>query len=119
MPLQKVLVVEDMKSLQGHLKRTLEGKLEIISALTVEDGQRLFDLNPDVAAIVMDACVPGDWPTTIPLVKEIRRKNFTGPMIAISSNSSFRQQLMAAGCSHECDKLETRKKLCEILNIAL
>src|SRR3990167_9663157 len=111
MPLPKVLLVEDLEMFHDYAKKSLEGKVEIISALTVEDGRRLFDLNPDVAAIVMDACVPGDYPTTPPLVAEIRSKNFTGPIIAISSDAGFRQKLLSAGCSHECsDKWAVAEK---------
>ena len=63
-----------------------------------------------------DACVPGGEPNTPPLVQEFRR-TFAGPMIAISSFSFYRRELIRAGCDHECEKDSLPKKLVEVLGL--
>ena len=94
----------------------LAGKVHILEARSVEDGERLFTENPDVSLIVMDACVPGDEPTTPPLIRKMR-KMFTGPIIATSSDHSYRQQLMRAGCDHESWKSDVPKKVVTLLKL--
>lgn len=115
--LPKILMVEDMQSVHDDIAEMLAGQVVVISALSIEQATRLFAEHPDIALIVMDACVPGDWPTTIPLVKEMR-KTFRGPMIAISSVRDYRRELTDAGCDHECRKYDVPNKILEILGIS-
>jgi len=61
----------------------------------------------------VDDCVPGEEPTTQNLVK-MMRETFQGPIIGISSRKQRRQEMIEAGCSHECIKWELEKKLYEI-----
>jgi DNA-binding NarL/FixJ family response regulator len=114
--LKKVLIVEDSQGYQRDYARALTGKVEILAALTIDDAEDLFVENPDISAIVMDACVPGDDPTTPPLVRKIR-ETFTGPMIAASSDWDYRQELVAAGCDHEVPKGRVPAKLIEVLGL--
>ena len=113
---KKVLVVEDEEYLHGKWNRELDGKVVLVSALSIEEAEEKFTTNPDIDAIVMDACVPGDSPTTPPLVRKLR-ETFTGPMIAISSLGSYRRQLVQAGCNHESTKDSLPQKLIEVLGL--
>lgn len=113
---KKVLFVEDRAWQQKDWLEALDGKVEIISALSIAEAEEKFTANTDIAAIVMDACVPGDEPNTIPLVKKFR-ETFTGPMIATSSYFGYRQMLVRAGCDHDCAKYKVPEKLCEILGL--
>ena len=114
--LVKVLIVEDREFMQEIWRRILEGKIEVISALSIEEAERMFAANPGIVAVVMDACVPGREINTIPLVEKIRA-TFTGPMLTTSDNPAFNQMLIKAGCNHECLKEKVPEKLCEILGL--
>lgn len=113
----KVLLVEDDSLYRDIIKGDLKGKsLVILEAESIEIAEKLFAGNPDLAAILMDACVPGKCPTTLPLVEKIR-ETFQGPIIAISSDREYRQKLRMAGCSHSCDKHDAHLMLTEILGL--
>ena len=113
----KVLIVEDSVQWHKTYVRALAGKnIQILSALTIEQAEEMFTSNPDIKAVVMDACVPGDDPTTLPLTKKFR-ETFSGPMIAISRRDDFRTRLMTSGCDHECPKQDLLQKLCQVLNL--
>lgn len=99
----KVLIVEDFPQWQRIFQRELEDFCEVLLAGTVEKGEQLYKANPDVALIIMDACVPGDEPTTLELIKKIR-ETFKGPMIGTSSMSNYRSALLEAGCDYSSDK---------------
>ena len=113
---RKVLVVEDQDYLHDKWRRELDGKVVLVSALSIEEAEEKFSANPDIDAIVMDACVPGDEPTTPPLVRKFR-ETFTGPIIAISSLPEYRAKLVSAGCDHESRKDALPAKLLEVLGL--
>ncbi|MBI4156033.1 MAG: response regulator [Candidatus Zambryskibacteria bacterium] len=115
--MKKVLIVEDDSDWQSIWKRKLEGKIQTITASSVEEGERLFNENPDVDAIVMDACLSGEEPDTPPLVTKIRQ-TFNGPMIAASGSSTFRQCLKSYGCDYESKKHNVSDKVLEILGVS-
>lgn len=112
----KVLIVEDRRINQEIYAAELQGKVFLMQAMNLEDGQRLFMENPDVALIVMDACLSGDEPDSISLVKKIR-ETFSGPMIAASAAAEYRKLLLRAGCSHESPKCDVPDLVCKILEI--
>ena len=114
--LKKVLVVEDVVNLHKAWHLLLEDRVQIISALTVEEAEEKFAANPDIVAIAMDACVPGNSINTIPLVQKIRA-TFLGPIIAISSSLEYQEVLIKAGCSHQSTKAGMPEKLIGILGI--
>ncbi len=116
MGLKKILIVEDSENYQQKYINALRGKVDILSAYSLGEGEHLFEENPDVTLIVMDACVPGDSPNATALVTVIRR-SFAGPMIAASSLPKYRKILMAAGCDYEEDKDFVVAKVIELLGI--
>jgi len=113
---KKVLIVEDQECKYDRWRREFDDKVVLLFAPSIEEAEELFTANPDIAAIVMDACVPGSSPTTPPLVRKFRQ-TFTGPMIAISSFGSYRRQLVQAGCDHESTKDAMPAKVLEVLGL--
>lgn len=112
----KVLFVDDDRSYHNQWKVELEEDIIMLSAFSIDDAERLFVKNPDIVAIVMDACVPGHSITTLPLTQKFR-SSFSGPMIASSGSPELRKQLMEAGCDHESGKGHVPIKLTEILGL--
>lgn len=112
----KVLIVEDVELYQKRYAQMLKGKVELLQALDLKDGKRLFLENPDISLVVMDACISEDTPNSIPLVKKIR-ETFTGPIIAASADPSYRKFLVDAGCSHQAPKADVPSLICTILGI--
>jgi len=110
----KVLVVEDDAYWQNRWRTQIGNRVMILSAYTLKEAQYLFKEHPDIAIIAMDACVPGGRPTTPPLV-EWMRKEFSGPIIAMSSDPRYRKELLSVGCDHECEKGSVPSKILELL----
>lgn len=99
-----VLVVEDdIDKYQSEWEWELCYRIEFLYARTIEEARRLYRERKDIQAIAVDACVPGDNPNTMELVREIR-KEFKGTIVAISSLREYRALLREAGCSQECEK---------------
>jgi len=114
---KKVLIVDDMEQYHRSWKRGLKdlgSDALVLSAFSIEEARKLFNENPDIDAIVMDACVPGNEPTTQPLVREFR-ETFKGPIIAVSSLGVYRKMLVESGCNYESEKPELPEMLLEIL----
>jgi DNA-binding NtrC family response regulator len=116
--MKKVLIVEDDVFEQDRCQKTLHSKLEVISAYSVKEAEKAFADNPNIAAIAVNACVPGCQINTILLIKQLRLA-FAGPIIATSGIPSFRKKLVEAGCSHSCEKWDLPSELCKILGVKL
>ena len=114
---KKVLVVDDDKSIHEFLATRMKDKVVLLKALTLQQGEELFNANPDISVVVIDACVPGNQPNSQWLVRKIRKTFVDLPIIAISSVNAYQQKLLLAGCSHECDKMSIPEKLLEFLNL--
>ncbi|KKT12680.1 MAG: hypothetical protein UW83_C0030G0005 [Parcubacteria group bacterium GW2011_GWD1_44_9] len=98
--LPKVLIVEDDEQWQGIWTRHLEREgAEVLMASSLEEGERLFEVNPDLTLVIMDGCVPGERPNSMPLVQKMRQ-TFRGPIVAGSGNPNVCKTLVEAGCSH-------------------
>jgi len=101
--LPRVLLIEDEEDFHELFEKLLEGEVEFLDAYTITEAERIFESVPGISIVVVDACVPGSFPTTEPLVRKIRAR-FSGPMIAISSDPEYRKVLIAAGCDFQCEK---------------
>ena len=113
--MKKVLVVENEKNLHNKWRNKLEGKVELVCALFVEEAKEQFVANPDWAAIVVDADI-GD--EAIALVKKFRETFTTGPMFAISNIGINKRALVCAGCNYEVGTKESMpQKLLEVLGL--
>ncbi len=111
----KVLVVEDNEGWQLEFREKFGEQFDLLQAVTIEQAEEFFSANPDVGVVVMDACVPGEYPNTMNLVRKIR-ESFSGVMVASSSFKPFREVLVNAGCSHSCHKDDLFEKFLEIAN---
>lgn len=112
----KILIVEDDQDWQQAYRRALGDRWTLLSALTLNEGKELFLGNPDIALIVVDACIQKDEPNAMGWVKEIRlRGGFSGPMIAASRSEYFRELLLNAGCDHQAEKFQVANKIRELL----
>jgi len=113
----KVLVVEDQYGYFEQIKSGLDGKAEVLHAATLDKADELFFANPDIDVVIMDACVPGDDPSSMPLVEKIRGSGFQKPIIACSSASDYRAMLIEAGASHESGKYGAGRLALELLGL--
>ena len=96
----KVLIVEDNEQWQGIWTRHLEREgATVFAASSLKEGERLFQANPDLTLVIMDGCVPGERPNSMPLVQKMRQ-TFHGPIVAGSGNPDVGKTLVEAGCSH-------------------
>lgn len=104
----KVLIVEDEEAMQFLWRAEIEEKIgddvEVLQAFTKEEGDLLLDAHaPDLAVMVVDACVPGKEPNTIGLVEKARKLlGAHRPIIAVSGNEEFQRMLETAGCNYVC-----------------
>jgi DNA-binding response OmpR family regulator len=112
--MKKVLIVEDYPDMNKAYEYGMRDNFELLFAVNHEQALDLFAKNNDVDLIVMDACLKGDVPDTIPLVTEFR-KTFTGPIIATSSSVEYRKALLNAGCTFQCEKSQVAQRAREIL----
>jgi hypothetical protein len=112
----KVLAIEDDWHYHDYWKEKLGDKVELISAFSIEEAEEKFAANPDVAAIVVNACVRSDEPNTPPLVRKFRA-TFTGPMFAVSCLSAYKKKLMLAGCDYQSGRGDLPEILGRVLGI--
>lgn len=112
----KVLIVDDEEEWRERWTRRLtrEGA-EVLKASSLAEGEELFEANPDITLVIMDACVPGlCQPNSMPLVEKIRQ-TFKGPIVAASGRPDFRKLLMDAGANREASKNEVSALVSQIL----
>jgi len=119
-----VLLIEDDPYMLHFWHGALAGwpqaeRLNILSALTLVSAERFFNRFVDsLAVIAIDACLnKRNEIDTVELVGYIRAR-YAGPIVAMSSNHGFRQDLMAAGCDHECEKSVLPQKIIGLLGLA-
>ncbi|MDP1833436.1 MAG: response regulator [Candidatus Moranbacteria bacterium] len=115
--MSKVLVIEDHDGYFRRINEELNGKVEVLRATTLEEGEDLFRRNTDIDLIIMDACVPGDRPNSMSLVRKIVQAGFTKPIIACSGLYEYREELLNAGATHDAKKNKVAELALEILNL--
>lgn len=115
---KKVLIVEDEAWRYDDWCQKLDSKVILLFASSIREAEKQFATNPDLDAIVVDACVPGGVPNTTHLIQKFR-ETFHGPMIAISSSWAYLKQLLDAGCNHCCpEKEDVPAKVLEVLGLS-
>lgn len=114
---KRILIVEDKTAyVKGWLPRLVEKGIDSTHATTIEQATQIFNENPSFDLIVMDCCVPGDFPNTMELVAFIRQ-SFKGPILVNSTCSDFVDMLMKVGASHRAHKSVVAQKVIEILQL--
>lgn len=116
--MKKVLLIEDDVSIidfyQAFLKT--KGGFQVIIATKLEEAEKLFFAHREsLDFVVTVACLRSGLPNTASLLRETIRPNFSGLVIAVSGNPSYRQDLLAAGADYEMDKNEVPKFICNQL----
>ena len=112
----RVLVVDDNDEVRKNWVRLLGRRVEVLEAVSLKEGERLYKANPDIVLVVLDACVPGDTPNAMGLA-DLIRKSFAGPIIAASNCSRYRQMLVNAGCTHQEEKFNVPAAICKLLGV--
>lgn len=112
----KVLIVEDNEMQQAKYREALKSFVIIFEALTIDKAEEFFAQHTNFDAIIFDACVPGNTPTTPPIIKKFK-ETFLGPMIATSSDLNYRTLLLHAGCNYESSKDNVPGFLLEVLKL--
>ena len=118
--LVKILIVEDREYEQSYFAQVLSSSgIDIIAARSLREAEELFRANQDVALVVMDGAVDNERELdSVPLVKELRKEfGFAGPIIAASSDKSFRGILMNAGCDYQATKSEVPWMILSVLGL--
>lgn len=99
--MKKVLIIEDDTDWQKNYAIELEGKVELIAAINLQEALTAFQENSPFDLIVLDACLESDDDIdTLPLLGKIRQ-SYHGPIITSSRSRRFRQNHINGGCSHE------------------
>lgn len=116
-----VLIVEDDKDWIDNWESGInKEKILLTFASTVQEAEKFLN-NCRFDAIVMDALLidkeTNDETMTFSLVEKIRSSvfNYTGPIIAASSNSVYTKKLVEVGCDHQASKIEVFQKLSDVL----
>lgn len=121
--MKKVIIFEDHERVL-QVYRELADDLESVTFIfctNVIDAtpgflRQHFEAEEHPAVVVMDACLPGDTPNTIPLVRAIRQMGYSGPLVAVSSDDHYNQLLCQVGCDHALEsKAEGLRYICQIL----
>ncbi|OGD67727.1 hypothetical protein A2442_04120 [Candidatus Campbellbacteria bacterium RIFOXYC2_FULL_35_25] len=98
-----ILVVEDHVIDFMMMKRMLVGRgdVDVIRHETLEGCETIFFENLEaIDLVIMDACVPGDEPNSMPLIRKMKKSGFDKPIITASSKESYNQILLDAGATH-------------------
>lgn len=100
----KVLLVEDHEDLGATWSALLQRDgIDVVWAKSLTGAKGLFDMHPDTDLMVVDACVDGRDPDSMPFIIYARSRGFDRPIIAKSSDPPRRLPLLAAGASHEAE----------------
>lgn len=112
-----VLVVEDSLRWGEAYGRELESVCQVVVATDQRDAQAAFEQHLDrLAAIVMDACVPGEVPNTQDLTAMFRAR-FAGPIVAASSNPMYSMDLLNYGASEWTTKALVPRHVLRLLRL--
>lgn len=122
-PKPTILVIEDDRQIQRLFGAWLMDEVELLFASTVKEARELFMAHQrEIVLIAIDACVPmaegtprPKAPTTLPFVQQLREKSLDRRIVAISSDPTYRQWQMEAGCDHEVDKDEFPQFVLDLL----
>jgi two-component system nitrogen regulation response regulator GlnG len=90
--MKKILVIDDEKNVHYSFKRVFRD-LEILSALSAEEGREILAQNPDVELILADIKMPGI--TGIELMESLKEEGSQIPIIIITAHGSLENAIQA------------------------
>ncbi|HTY40036.1 MAG TPA: hypothetical protein VMC43_03035 [Candidatus Paceibacterota bacterium] len=117
----KVLVVESGLEYQRLCEEAgLGKKAKLFFASTLAEAHQLFNEHRANLALILVAALmeKSEQPNTVPFVLACRERGFAGPIIAWSNAPGYRQPLVAAGCTHEADKLAGPTLVLKLLGLS-
>ena len=105
-PAPLVLIADDLPHIiRGWESELSEFGIGAVKATTLRElCARFLAHEHEIAAVILDGCIPGDSPNTIPFIQLVREMGFYKPIVASSGSSTYRSWMMRAGCSHEAPK---------------
>lgn len=121
----KIVIIEDDESVLGWYRRYMRiyeeaFDFEAVFLETLEKAEEFLDegshADPNIIAIIVDgSMIPGKRSlNTLHLVRMM--KGFNGIILANSTDSDYRKQLMEEGCTHESrSKNDAIKQVIQIL----
>jgi len=117
-----ILVVEDDDDFFLSLVAFIKNEdSEIMRASTLEEGKKIFFENQEkINLIIMDACVPGQEPNSMPLIEEIIKSGFSKHIVGLSSSFNYLFKLRDAGATNiisKSDLMVIRNKIFELLEL--
>jgi response regulator of citrate/malate metabolism len=117
----KILLVEDDKDWfknWSDLLKKIDQFITVMWKPTIEEAETEFSANKDsFDLIIMDACVPGNSPNTMSLVRRIVESGFKKPIIACSSAKPYLKLLIDAGATHTISKMDIYKSKAKITQL--
>lgn len=101
-----VLIADDLPEvISGWTAELKQHELRCLAVTSLEDLWIAYDLYKDeISGMILDGCIPGDTPNTLPFIQMAREDGFTGQIVAASSSEFYRQMMMQAGCSDQSPK---------------
>ena len=113
-----VLIVEDMPRFWHPLKSQLVRSglfSKVRVAQNIPEAEYRFETLKPLTAVLMDACLSGDDPDTLDLIRKMR-ETYGGIIIAMSRAPEYRRMQIDAGCSHESEKESAATCLLKLLS---
>lgn len=111
-----VLIIEDFTVLLRLWKKLLSNEVFVLTAETLQQAEELFQKHKkEIDLIAVDGEVHGPVNNTVTLVKKILDEFPSNKLLAISVDEDNNEILMNAGCGHSVNKLDTWKKIIELL----
>lgn len=118
-----ILIVDDeQRHLAWHQHHLANSGRTILSASTLDELDAAYNANrKEIVAIILDGCIPGNSITTRPFIQRVRRDmdagEYTGLLVAASSSSMFRLEMVRLGCTHNFPKEFAAERTLHLLNM--
>ena len=109
-----VLLVEDHPIVGKGMKSILESEgYEVIWAKDTKEARAAYDLHKgEIVKAIFDGSLAGtSGDTTVPLIEYMKADGFGGLMLATSGLDYLVKEMMAAGCTDHCHKMDFLKHL--------
>ena len=109
-----VLLVEDHPVVGRGMKSLLESEgYEVLWAKDTKEARTAYDLRRgEIKKAVLDGSMAGtSGDTTVPLIEYMKADGFGGLMLATSGLDYLVEEMMAAGCTAHCLKMDFLKHL--------
>lgn len=113
-----VLIADDLPGVIRDYEVELEEYgIRIIKATTLVELSMIFaKYEHEIAAVILDGCIPGHYVNTIGFIQNAREHGFDRPIVAASSLPEYRDEMVRAGCSHQAPKWAAVELVADLLS---